>query len=159
MNKILENFILPGLGLLPERMDTPEARAMLLAIGLQESRFEHRKQVKGPARSFWQFELSGINGVLTHKATSMLIKDVCKSLVIEPFQADCYEAITYNDPLACCFARLLLWTLPDKLAGRYSPATSWLQYLSAWRPGKPRLETWETNFNAAWAGIYEKETA
>lgn len=157
MNKILENFILPGLGLLPARMDTPEARAMLLAIGLQESRFEHRKQVKGAARSFFQFELTGINGVLTHKATSTLIKDVCKTLVIEPFQADCYEAITYNDSLAVCFARLLLWTLPGKLADKDNPAEGWENYLAAWRPGRPRLETWKSNFNAAWAGIYEKD--
>ena len=28
---------------------------MLLAIGLQESRFVHRRQIGGPACGFWQF--------------------------------------------------------------------------------------------------------
>ena len=38
--------ILPAvLGMLPAKMDSPEARAMLLTIGLQESRFEHRVQI------------------------------------------------------------------------------------------------------------------
>ena len=35
------------------------ADVLLLAIGLQESRFEHRQQIGGPARSFWQFERGG----------------------------------------------------------------------------------------------------
>ena len=33
------------------RFDTPEARAMLYAIAMQESRVLHRRQVGGPARS------------------------------------------------------------------------------------------------------------
>ena len=35
----------PALALLPPSMDTVRARMMLLAIGLQESRFEHRRQI------------------------------------------------------------------------------------------------------------------
>ena len=45
----------PAAKLLPG-MDSAKARVMLLAIGLQESRFEHRRQIGGPARGFWQFE-------------------------------------------------------------------------------------------------------
>ena len=53
--------------LLPAKMDSPQARAMLKAIALQESRFEHRKQIGGPARGFWQFEQGGgVRGVLNH---------------------------------------------------------------------------------------------
>lgn len=49
----------PALKLLPS-MDSVRARMMLLAIGLQESRFEHRRQLgNGPARGFWQFESGG----------------------------------------------------------------------------------------------------
>ena len=51
---------------------------MLLAIGLQESRFEHRRQLVGnpprpigPAMSFWQAEVGGgmVRGVRIHRAT------------------------------------------------------------------------------------------
>lgn len=61
----LEQVVVPGLELLPAKMDTPKARVMMLAIGMQESRFEHRKQIGGPARGFFQFEeAGGVRGVL-----------------------------------------------------------------------------------------------
>ena len=44
---------------LPDRMLSDEAVTMMLAIGYQESRFEHRRQIRGPARGFWQFEHGG----------------------------------------------------------------------------------------------------
>ena len=37
----------PALRLLPAALDTPEARVMLIAIGLQESRLVHRRQLVG----------------------------------------------------------------------------------------------------------------
>ena len=55
----LNKVIIPGLKLLPPKFDTPEARVMMLAIGMQESRFLHRKQIGGPARGFFQFEEGG----------------------------------------------------------------------------------------------------
>lgn len=36
-----------ALQLLPRKMDSKEARLMLLAIGYQESRFQHRRQLVG----------------------------------------------------------------------------------------------------------------
>ena len=152
---ILKTFILPGLALLPPGMDSPEARAMLYAIGMQESlRFKHRRQVGGPAHGFWQFERGGgISGVLGHAATRGHILKVCAELVISPTEDECYEAVTYNDPLACCFARLLLWTLPTSLPLRDGSQRGWEQYLSAWRPGKPHPETWEGYFKEAWERI------
>jgi hypothetical protein len=64
----------------PAMMKSPRAWAMLLAIGLQESKFLHRRQVVdakkhtfGPARGFWQFERGGgTAGVLQHTKTSDL---------------------------------------------------------------------------------------
>lgn len=47
LSEIIKTAINPALALLPATMDTPEARIMLLAIGLQESRFEHRRQLVG----------------------------------------------------------------------------------------------------------------
>ncbi|MCV6902125.1 MAG: hypothetical protein NTT76_05400, partial [Achromobacter xylosoxidans] len=56
LKKIIDTGISPALALLPAGMDTQAAHVMLLAIGLQESRFTHRQQIGGPARGFWQFE-------------------------------------------------------------------------------------------------------
>ena len=149
--KDIVRFALSGLSLLPEKMNTHEARAMLLAIGLQESRFEHRFQVGGPARGFWQFEKGGgVKGVLDHHSTKEYITGVCKTLRIPATETDCYEAIAYNDPLACCFARLLLYTLPVKLPLKNESQKGWEQYIAAWRPGKPHFESWGAYFNTAW---------
>src|SRR5690606_35531315 len=67
LDVVVEQAIWPAYALLPSRMDSDRATVMLLAIGLQESRFEHRRQIKGPARGFWQFERGGgVRGVMTH---------------------------------------------------------------------------------------------
>jgi hypothetical protein len=147
---VMETFILPGLSLLPTLFNTQEARAMLIAIGMQESRFEHRFQLGGPARGFWQFERAGVEGVLTHHASEGLTKAVCKTLVINPTVDECYEAIAYNDALAVCFARLLLWTLPEELPTMGEHLRGWQQYIAGWRPGKPHEESWASYFHTAW---------
>lgn len=153
MEKFLR-YVLGGLSFLPDKMNTPESRAMLIAIGTQESAFAHRFQLGGPARGFWQFEKGGgIKGVLTHSTTKNYIMGVCEALRVPATDDDCYQAVAYNDYLACCFARLLLYTLPAKLPLKGESQKGWEQYLSAWRPGKPRPETWSANFNVAW--LYE----
>lgn len=49
-------------------MDSAAARCQMLAIGLQESRLQHRRQNGGPARGFWQFEKGGgVKGILFHE--------------------------------------------------------------------------------------------
>ncbi len=70
LQTIITNAVQPALQIIGVR-DTPEGRLMLLAIGLQESRFEHRRQLgNGPARGFWQFEAGGgVKGVMTHLAS------------------------------------------------------------------------------------------
>ena len=151
MQDPMRNFILPGLRYLPADMRSPEAMAMLFAIGMQESRFEYRFQIGGPARGFFQFEENGgIAGVLAHPATGDIIRGVCFALIITPTKEDCYDAVAYNDPLAVCFARLLLWTLTDSLPGMNEYDKGWTQYLAAWRPGRPRIDTWKSYFNTAW---------
>lgn len=137
-----------ALSLLPERMDSPEARVMLIAIGLQESRFTHRRQVRGPAHGFWQFEQgnsksrAGVWGVLAHHATAGHVLDVCAALCY-PTDADTiYQALPDNDTLAACFARLLLWTHPRALPALGDAEGAWGYYLDTWRPGKPHRGTW-----------------
>ncbi len=146
---IIQHFIKPGLSLLPSRMDTPEARVQLVAIGLQESRFQHRFQMgfkpeNAPARGFWQFELGGgITGVLNHRTTRAHIWRVCKNLRIENVAGACYEAVAFNDALACVFARLLLWTIPRPLPEIGQVDEAWDYYIEGWRPGKPHRHTWD----------------
>ncbi len=147
----------PALSLLPPKMDSLQARAMIIAICLQESRLEHRKQVGGPARGFAQFEQGGVRGVIAHPATAEIIRNVCRKLVVPLVPFECYEAVTYNDILACCFTRLLLWTLPGPLAEKEEAQKGWEQYLSAWRPGKPRRESWDAYFNTAWLSLQNDE--
>ena len=145
----MKHFIDAGLSLLPEKMNTSEARAMLIAIGLQESKFEHRKQIQGPALGFWQFERAGILGVLAHSASKFYLIEACGVLKIEPFN-EIFEAVRWNDALACILARLLLWTFPDPLPDEGEVNKSWNQYLKTWRPGKPHRETWDNFFNRGW---------
>lgn len=147
--------VLPAaLALLPAEMASPAANAMLLAIGLQESRFKDRRQLGGPARGFWQFELSGgVTGVLTHPLTRGHLIEAMTILRYEDVIGSpegLYKAIEHNDVLAAVCARLLLWTVPADLPRRNESAAGYLQYLQGWRPGKPHPMTWGPNFQAAW---------
>lgn len=148
----VQAFVFPAtFALLPGVMDSRSARAMLLAIGLQESGFLYRHQVGGPAHGFWQFEKGGgVKGVLGHQSTRVHLTAVCTELQYAPTVDGCFIAIEHNDTLACCFARLLLWTLPGLLAERGAPERGWNQYIAAWRPGKPHRSSWDDYFNAAW---------
>lgn len=140
-----------SLSYLPESMQTDAAFAMLAAIGLQESRFRHRLQIRGPARGYWQFERIGLVEVTTNRLTVHHLKTVCTGLNY-PFEIDLlFEAIAHNDTLACCVARLMLWPDPKPLP-RYEdgPEPAWGYYLKRWRPGKPHRQTWDTFWLKAW---------
>ena len=148
----LQAVIFPGLSLLPRRMTSPESIAMLITIGLQESRFEHRRQIGGPARGFFQFEQGGgVVGVLTHRATRDMICNILDRLEYDRNISTSYGAIEHNDALATVYARLLLWTLPGALPGPDEDEMAWGQYIEAWRPGRPHRETWDEVYRQAWA--------
>jgi hypothetical protein len=151
LDGILHSAINPALSLLPSKMDSDAARVMLLAIGLQESRFKYRAQKtsdpyrKGPARGFWQFERGGgVVGVMTHRATKDLAEALCKARGT-PFDSSLIHArLEFDDVLAAGFARLLLWAdykpLP-KVDADHEEA--WDCYIRSWRPGKPHRHTWD----------------
>lgn len=142
--------------LLPGRMQSPDAVALLLAIGLQESGFAHRRQVGGPAKGFWQFEQGGgVAGVLSHPATASIIAPICDLLLVPSTSLACYTAIEYADVLAVCFARLLLWTDDRALPPATDAAKGWAIYLAQWRPGKPKPQTWADHFAQAWQVVQE----
>ena len=150
LDVILSRIVGPGLALLPSRMDSERARLMLLAIGLQESRFEHRRQIGGPARGFWQFERAGgVQGVLRHPATAKLAAAVCAEQGVEPTATAVYNRLEHDDLLACAFARLLLWSDPQPLPAPGYASASWQYYLRTWRPGKPHRHTWDALYARA----------
>jgi hypothetical protein len=152
LDYITREAINPALALLPPKMDSREARVMLLAIGLQESRFMFRFQKiagrpyeKGPARGFWQFERGGgVHGVMSHEATKEMAEALCHERAV-PFDSVLVHArLETDDVLAAAFARLLLWADRGKLpALGASHEAAWECYVRNWRPGKPHRETWD----------------
>ena len=152
---IRRSAIEPALMLLPAKMTSPQAELMLLCIGLQESHFVHRRQIKGPARSFWQAEQGGgmVNGVLQHPLTKAHALAVCAARDVTPDDASVYAAIEHDDVLAAALARLLLWTDPARLPALGDADGAWDLYLRQWRPGKPHRSTWNALYAQALAAI------
>jgi hypothetical protein len=158
----------PALALLHARGGPPPsdpAARLLLAISGQEANWTHRVQrVKtakgwrdGPARGLWQFERTGgVAGVLTHNASRVLARACCAECGVEPEPRSVHLALSEDDILACCFARLLLWTDPRPLPT--GPAAGWNYYLANWRPGRPRKEHWARCWAAASATVRDRET-
>lgn len=154
LQAITQEAINPALALLPAKMDTAAARVVLLAIGLQESRFIHRRQIGGPARGFWQFEQSGgVRGVLKHLSSEALARQVCAARGVEPTAPAVYAQLENDDVLAAAFARLLLWTDPKALPAIGDAEAAWALYLRTWRPGKPHPQTWLDLYRQAVAQV------
>ena len=154
MIEILRNDIIPAaLSLLPEKMDTPEARAILIAIALQETALRHRRQVGGPALGLLQWELPQVGLILRHPVVGPLARNVLATLVYDPGDPPherIHAAMEHNDILQAAFSRLLLWPDAAPLPKRDDVQGSLATYLRVWRPGRPRPETWPANWSAAW---------
>lgn len=164
LHEIAQSGISPALALLPAGMDTPEARVMLLAIGLQESRFEHRRQLVGnpprpvgPAKSFWQAEQGGgmVHGVRLHVATRAAAAHLYQARGVPARDAAIWDAIEHDDVLAAGLARLLLWSDPGRLPKVGDADGAWGLYLRTWRPGKPHQQTWPALYAQAVAAVQE----
>lgn len=150
LDQVLVRAVGPALALLPPRMDSIEARVLLLAIGLQESRFEFRRQLgNGPARGFWQFERGtrasrgGVWGVYLHPASNSHLERLCASQKVPFLPEAIWSTLETNDVLAAGVARLLLATDPYPLPSADDAGAAWDLYaLRCWRPGKPHPQTW-----------------
>lgn len=162
LQTVIETAIKPALSLLPDKMDTPAARVMLLAIGLQESRFEHRRQLvgnpprpTGPAKSFWQGEQGGgmVHGVRLHPGTRAAAAALCRARGVPARDAEVWDAIENDDVLAAGLARLLLWSDPGRLPAVGDADSAWALYLRTWRPGKPHPQTWPDLYRRAVAEV------
>lgn len=155
---VLQSTIRPVLGWLWTDHRVPNgfgAEAMLIAIGLQESRFVHRDQVVagkapgqvGPATGFWQFERNGgVAGVMQHVRSGPIARAAADAAGVAWDKDAIWRAFTTpaGDDLAASFARLLLFTDPAPLpaAAVSAEEDAWGYYLRNWRPGKPHRATW-----------------
>lgn len=129
------------------------ARVLVMAIAGQETFWQHRLQVPvAYARSYWQFErgggVAGLFGVVPDK-----LRQVCGALDI-PYDPDTvFAAMAYNDTLACCMARLLLWTDPRPLPAVGQIEAGWNYYIANWRPGLPHRGTWDARYETSLAAM------
>lgn len=147
---IIEYAINPAMALLPPKMTSDKATVMLLAIGLQESRLTHRKQIGGPAKSLLQFESGGgVKGVMTHSASSAAAQSLCQALAVPFDRASIFQAMEFNDVLAFGLGRLLLYTDPKALPEIGDAQAAWDLYQRVWRPGRPHPETWAAFYDIA----------
>lgn len=161
------NAINQGLALLPPAMDTDRARVMLLAIGLQESRLEHRRQLVGnpprpvgPAKGLWQFERGGgCKGVVEHPASRYWMSLVCKARGVDFDATAIWNAIEHDDVLAAAAARLLLFTDSRRLPALGDERDAWNLYIRVWRPGKPHRATWPGLYAQALTAVTEGAAA
>ena len=159
LDEITKKAITPALKLLPSNLDTKEARVLLLTIGLQESRFEHRRQIVGsppkpvgPAKSFWQAEICGgmVYGIRTHAATKKHVEALCKARGVECADRSIWDAIEKDDVLAAALARLLIYSDPFTLPRLGDMDAAWRLYADrTWRPGKPHRATWNAFYSQA----------
>jgi hypothetical protein len=173
--QVADDAITEAMKLLPAKMDSPEARVLLLAIQRQEDPEQKRYQVgpvrdgrwsKGPARGLWQFERGGgVLGVMRHPLTRDMAKSLCDHRMVEFDSKIVWRHLEHDDVLAAGFARLLPYTDPKPLPRVDSfglkpdpvtrggwlvdPAGSWAYYIRNWRPGKPHPEKWADNHEAA----------
>lgn len=151
-----------GLALLPHSLSSPQARVMLYAIGLQESRMTYRRQIVngkpiGPAKGLWQFERGGgCKGVVEHPASRYWMHKVCERQGV-PFNAtEVWNQLEHDDAFAAVAARLLLFTDPRKLPELDDTNGAWNLYIRTWRPGKPHRKTWDAFHEEAQRIVFER---
>jgi len=159
---LLKAAIIPALSLLNPRLDTPEARAMLICVAAQESGLRARRQMldagkpwwesrPGAANGLWMFERDGgVRGVMRHPAASAIVLPVIDALLYPRDPYAVHEALIHNDVLACVLARALLYSTPDAMPRPNEADKGWAIYIKAWRPGKPHPEVWPENYRIAW---------
>lgn len=156
------DFVVPAAArFFPASFNSPQARALIIAICLQESEFKHRRQlVRGfrewwksvttPAAGFPQFERIGIREVLQHHSSRKMALAVLDTFGYPEDVDTIHEALVHNDLLAAVWARLALWRHPDALPGEHEMEFAWHYYLRIWAPGIPHPEKWAACWREAW---------
>ena len=147
MNELLTVTVWPILNWMGGNYNDPRAAAMLLAIAQTESACIHRRQLRGPARSFWQIEpFTGLDFLQNRR----FVMEMWTRLHLPPpSMTSVRTVLEWNDPIACVIARELLWHRLPQALPMLDPSAAeeaCQQYLQAWRPGRPHPE----RFLAAW---------
>lgn len=150
---VLAKVIVPALTLLPARMDTPDARVMLVAIGGQESGYRTRQQQGGPARGLFQCERPVLQLLLDNRASEVPVRNLCSMRAVAATASDMYWAVGTDDIFAAGIARLILWCDAAPLPALGDQDAAWASYLRVWGPGKPRPADWPSNYQAALTAI------
>lgn len=157
LGECLRDAIRPACTRLGLKFCSPKADALLLAIALQESGLETRKQTKGPARGFWQFERGGVQGVASHFTTREHYQRLLRACDVDPaMHPNRVQQLLGDDDrdvLAAGIARLNLWWLPNALPELGEIERAWEYYLAAWRPGKPHRHRWNTSYPTAMEAV------
>lgn len=135
---------------------TDQARVMVMTIAGQESDWAARRQNGGgPARSYWQFERNGGCAEVIAKCPRQM-KAICAVLDIPLELNAVFEAMAWNDTLACTMARLLVWQDAKPLPAIGDKEASWDYYNRNWRPGAPHPKAWPAYYDQALAVITAK---
>jgi hypothetical protein len=161
--QFMHEIVRPGLKFLTEVAGTPSddrAIVLVMTIAGQESDWAARRQIgigqyhpqTVGARGYWQFESTwggpvAINTVM--QSTPRQLDAVCKHLEIPNDELTLYEAIAWNDQLACCMARLLLWQDPAALPEVGDIWAGWDYYKRNWEPGAPHPDQWPIRYDQA----------
>lgn len=134
---------------------TASARVLLMAIAGTESGWKNRRQLPvAYAHSYWQFERGGgVAGLFSHPASKLKLGTICASLDIVYDPDVVFDAMTWNDTLACAMARLLLFTDPAPLPDYWDKGAGYQYYLRNWRPGAPHPEVWSGLHDQAMAAV------
>lgn len=144
-----------------------KAAVLVMTIAGQESNWQHRRQIgigqyhpqTVGARGYWQFESTwggpvALNDV--QQKTPRQLAAICSYLEIPADELTLYEAVAWNDTLACALARLLLWSDPRPLPEIGDKVASWSYYERNWRPGAPHPEAWPALYDKAVAAVMPK---
>lgn len=150
------SIVQPSLVLLREwtgLVSDDRAHCLAMAIPGQESGWKDRRQWPvAYAHSYWQMEQGGmVAGLLAHPLARPHLLKVLAALDVPPIAGTVFEAVTWNDTLACCMARLGLWVDPAPLPDLGQQDAAWGYYIRNWRPGLPRPETWPVRYATALA--------
>lgn len=137
---LTELAILPALRFLGDAYADPKPVRLMRSIAIHESGLTKRAQIGGPARGWWQFERSGVAGVLSHHGSRDQARHLCDLLGYVPDVHIVHTAVEHNDILAAGFARLALWVDPMPIPDDADAA--YLYYLRTWRPGIHRPHDW-----------------
>ena len=154
LEAILDEIIEPGLALLPPALVSDEAAVLLLATGLQESRFVYRRELGGQGLGFWRLSGSMMTQVLQHPQTARLAQRLCEAAGIECRARTLHAALEFNDGLAAAFARLLLLSAGQGLPPCGRPEQAWLLYLRLWQPQHPSHLSWAPLYRHACHAVH-----